>query len=739
MLKNVARLHELDRGRAFLPRRLHSFTVVTVVLLLAVLTVLKFFTIVGCYAYDWNDDRNHTFVNLFVARQILADGDVPQINFFNNFGTPLLGDALTYPFAFQALTYAFLPGPLAMTFNRGVLALLTISLLYLFYSRFAAKWPALLATAAAFFFSGFIWHFAHHHYQAAIFFFAFILLLQSFFGDGRLAARWFVLYAFIVFTAYVLSVSINLVLIAIPLLVAAGLALSSQRRSLGCSLTAIAATAALLATAPQTLSFLADIGASVRATTFYGEGLSLSLARTSLALIAQRDDWSLGEHHYPLALYFSLPLLICGALGCILLLRNACTRQYGVMVAALGILPVIVSVMLLVNGNIWRAIPYVRSTDLSRVFWFSNVFVALGLAVFLDKLLAERIPRRLLLLGACATIAVLATLIVTSTFWNLTSLNQLILGGWTIVIAFVALTAAPVPKVSFELNRGAAVGKSAIFFVIGLALLPPINYVLGLDTLPYCNPHYYYMNRPAFEPLRFLRHMAPKSRVVAGLPSIEGQDLTAVFGGILGSNGRSILMDGAFTDYLQKTDLIEFDGFLSAYHFKPPWDPAILSRFGIRYVISSGFAAELKAANWEIADKTDAGAARPLFLYGNRSQPTPFYLSDSEGRPKSFIRGYRFVGNTAEVELPVMKSANTLVATFTARDPWRVTVDGRSRSIEPPSEDRLIRVMVRPQDKILRLTYSRYDWLDVFGWAIIGFVTAAGTAAFCGSSPNRNI
>ena len=101
-------------------------------LTVSILLLVKVFLYDQCYLFDTNDDVNHTFVNLKAAQDILRQGALPSINLYNNFGTPLLGDALTFPFAIQSITYWFLPDHLAMTANRVVISFLTIIFLFLF-------------------------------------------------------------------------------------------------------------------------------------------------------------------------------------------------------------------------------------------------------------------------------------------------------------------------------------------------------------------------------------------------------------------------------------------------------------------------------------------------------------------------------------------------------------------------------------------------------------------------------
>ena len=115
-------------------------------LTLSALIVVKVFYYPDCFAFDSNDDANHTFVNLKAAQDTLRQGALPNLNLYNNFGTPLLGDALTYPFAVQAITYWFLPGYEAMTVNRFVIVFLTALVVCAFLRRYMSLVAALIFT-----------------------------------------------------------------------------------------------------------------------------------------------------------------------------------------------------------------------------------------------------------------------------------------------------------------------------------------------------------------------------------------------------------------------------------------------------------------------------------------------------------------------------------------------------------------------------------------------------------------
>src|SRR4051812_19241863 len=93
---------------------------------IGLLIISKVLIYPDCYSFDSHDDANHAFPSLAIARAAILSGELPTINLANNFGLPLLGDALTYPFAIQALTYYVADNPIAMTINRFLIAILTV-------------------------------------------------------------------------------------------------------------------------------------------------------------------------------------------------------------------------------------------------------------------------------------------------------------------------------------------------------------------------------------------------------------------------------------------------------------------------------------------------------------------------------------------------------------------------------------------------------------------------------------
>ena len=108
--------------------------------------VCKALLLPDCFAFDKGEEAILIFPNQFVANEIIALGEIPLMNVYNNFGTAILGDATTYPFAVQSITYGFLPAPQAMTVNRVIIAMATLLALYSFFRAFFGRFKATLVS-----------------------------------------------------------------------------------------------------------------------------------------------------------------------------------------------------------------------------------------------------------------------------------------------------------------------------------------------------------------------------------------------------------------------------------------------------------------------------------------------------------------------------------------------------------------------------------------------------------------
>jgi hypothetical protein len=202
------------------------------------------------------------------------------------------------------------------------------------------------------------------------------------------------------------------------------------------------------------------------------------------------------------------------------------------------------------------------------------------------------------------------------------------------------------------------------------------------------------------------------------------QDSKASQNGILGSAGRSIILDKGFRDYLLKRKLIELGCRGMTYFFRPA-PPEVLARFGIRYCLTSGREDQLAEWGWRpLVLAQDAG--RPVFaLYGNPVEVTPLYIA---GPQPEFLQRYRLAGNEIEADLPPRSSAYEVVATFLARPGWKAFIDRKPAPLQR-SEEQFIRVRVDPSPtgRKLLLKYEPYSnaWLVgcvVFSLAVAGWL-----------------
>ena len=260
-----------------------------------------------------------------------------------------------------------------------------------------------------------------------------------------------------------------------------------------------------------------------------------------------------------------------------------------------------------------------------------------------------------------------------------------------------------------------------ITVLFGLAFLPNLIAVVRPQEISCGGSHYFALKeRALFRPSSFLQRMEPFSRVATEQPSSQGHDLTALFGHVLGSNGRSIIMHESFTHYLLSENLIALDDRLSGYHFVRPWRSYALERLGIRYIIADGPANDLERAQWKMrAHEGD------LYLYESTHYPTPFYLLTTATSSPDFIRMYSFRGNSAYLQLPRSSATTILIATFVSRPQWKVTVDNSPRdySVGP---DQFLRIPIMPYDRVVQVTYAPYTPQSLFGWFLGGLFLLIG-------------
>ena len=668
--------------------------------LLAYVSILKVFILPNCFAFDANDDAQ-SFASLFVARQIIKQGQWPMMNLFNNFGMPILGDCLTYPFAPNALTYWFLPDYVAMTVNRFIIVFLSLFVLTAYYRRYMKRVSATVCAFLALTTPGFLHNLAHHHYQLALLLFTAALIFQERFAERTRRRDAFLLYA--VLTTLTLSTNANVVGICFLSLFINQLFVSAPGRRLKqAAIFVLLALAAFIFNAPDYLSFFQQVGESIRLRSGFAQAMSVREIGYSLMGMSPRTftncPW---------------PFLASGLAGMMWLVVGKDTRALGWRILVLGLVPIPAVFTLLVHHKLLALIPLVRTTELTRFWWVSNVFLILAVGRFMDAVRDGRI--RLGWPGALLLSVIQLVLLAVSL-----SFRENPVGGYRLpVIFFWVLGIVYVVSRTYFSNRRLSAGPpfsgrwaADCFFVLFASALcfartPLSMEILELQNCRQCQPKgaiwYAPREETEFQPAFLLKFIKPFSRIATEGHATLGHGFRAAKASVLGSSGLTPLLDAGFFNYLHRFDLINVDPFPAVnYHFKRPWNKEMLAHLGIAYVMQVFANPDLEHAGWTLL--AQAGA---FFLYENPEPVSLVYVRDGARREMIGADRIQFRGNGLTVELPRVEKSSTLVATFVAKRGWKAEVDGQLRSLQQ-GKDQLINVTLEPGDRMLRLDYAPF-------------------------------
>lgn len=687
------------------------------------LLIAKVFLLPHCGPFDGIDDANHTFVNLFVSRSILRDGEIPMMNLFNNFGTPILGDPLTYPFSIHSLTYAFFPDAVAMGVNRFALAFLSVAALTVYFRRSMSAFSASLCALLVLWNPAVLWHFAHHYYQAAVLFFALILLIQERFFRMGGARNFFLLYGTLIL--FVLSTSIHLVLIFMVSLVVNAFFIPAEDRRRKMILLAAAAGGAFLFSYPMVLSFFQMLPLVSRVDAHYAAALPISFRDILLNVVGQFGEGH-RSHHLDVFAYLSLPVLAMVVLGLVAMFRSAADRRPAWRVVVLGLAPFAGIVFLLCFRNIWWSVPLLKGTDITRFVWISCIFLMMAAGRGLDSIRSQPWSVKGAALIATVTAAVLAGYYVIG-LGGMPLVYRL--PAWCfLVLVWLYLFLSLRPGRADTAQGARAPVKKNIFLLFGLLMiaahLPSVARITGTFNLSDCRTsHYYsYIYDAAFEPDGFLPHMQPYSRIATELPTHRGQDLKAARYHLFGGMGRGPLVHRAFADYLAENKFVIVHEEPVAYYFSRPWDPEAMSRFGIRYLLVMMPSKRIYQDGWQFKATYEGF----LSLFENPLKTSLLYLLDKENRTPLANESIRFKGNGMTAVLPALEGPRQLIATFVAWPWWKAFVDGKPRPIFH-GKDQLIRLRVGPGDKNVSIRYAPYEWWHFAGGVAGSLILAIGT------------
>lgn len=336
-------------------------------LAVAFLVIVKIFLVRNCFAFDSNDDTVHTFPNLAAAQAAFRAGQIPMMNLFNNFGTPLIGDCFTFPLGISFLTYFFLPDPLAMTVNRFIISFFTMAALTLYYRKSFSAPVASLCAALVFFSPATLWSITCHQYQMPVLCAALIFFLQEKFSETG-ERRWYIL-IYLVWLVFVSTTSIHPVMLIVALASCHQFFLGASKKNTFLFFAAVAA--AFIFWFPDIFSFFYHIAGSQRVQNTYG--LSFSLSEMVHFVAFGINSLKMHDPHQ-IMVYLSVPVLMAVSLGICALWKKKEVRLLSKCLV-LGVFPVVLMCLCLGFPRIYSSIPVLRATDITRLLWGSNIFL----------------------------------------------------------------------------------------------------------------------------------------------------------------------------------------------------------------------------------------------------------------------------------------------------------------------------------------------------------------------------
>ena len=711
------------------------FTIFYIGLTVSLLFVFKTIFFESCFGFDSNDDANHTFVNLKSARDIIKEGALPFINLYNNFGTPLIGDALTYPFSIQSITYWFFNNETAMTVNRSTIVFFTFICTTFFLKRYLSTFSSVICSLIIIFSPGVFWNLAHHHYQFSLLGFSIILLIQASFMNLKMLH--FLILLWIAYVIFFLSTSIQLVCLSLPFLILFLPVENGFKNIKSSILNIVALFSSLIFITPQLIIFLTNVSLSIRLNWSPYSGILSTTREQLLSLIVPAGEWMhYGINgHFSIVTYFSITFLVLSLLGFTCILFNIKSNYKILRISILlGLIPSVLAFILQFHGN---DLPIIRSVDSTRVWWFSNLFLVLSIGFFIDALKKETLPIGVGILSLIVSIFIGYQYLRINTnipeFKHLSNIHHIVLIG-TIIVTFSFSILALISKLPNKNNNQSINQKTIkykkIYYIIQnfiisiiviLALTPSIVNILGFN-LKSCGPGNHFFSKKdkaSFEPKEFFNSMEPFNRLTAIISPVRGYDLKAIQGNMFGSSSRSIISNQSFKNTLDKNNLIRTD---DNYFFKLPLQQHKINELGIRYILTLSKNMELEKNGWKNKDKSLDGS---IYLYENPSKASIVYLKNQSDL--MFLSSFKIIDNGIEINLPSINVDQDLIVTFFNRNGWEANIDGKISLIKT-TDLGMISIPIKNNDKKIILQFKSLNtnlfYIFIFTSMLIIFITS---------------
>lgn len=651
----------------------------------------------SCASVDLNDDVCHTFPQLFYAFDAIRRGQLPLIGLYNNFGQPIIGDALTYPFAPHAFLYWFFPPPIAMLLARFLISFATVFLLTVYFERRVSLAAASFSAVFAMYALPFFWFLSTHHYQLTLSVLAALLIVDENWIRHSRRIDFFKLW--VISIVMCLGVSINLVVYIIPVILIHHLIL---RKSIDVSFVSLclAILGGLLFIWPDLFYMLKSAVASVRIGHEFVE-----------------SSWKIYCH------VFWMPVLLA-VIGMFSFFRGDQRNAETSRLILLGLAILLTVIFLKDFPMLWKSVPFLKNSDIFRPLWLGNVFIALGIGVCLDFLWKG---------SPLAIVWVVLGLLVWMGEFLLNRMNGIhgdflfnsvpfrcFLIVWCVILILLISRAVV----------GKWIVKSAVILLALGALFfhfyPDSVSSLGYFDMRQCRSfgHFYSnVGEDRFSPRSLLKLIPADARLVFSGSAAWGHEFRLGRDRVFGGAAMSINMnDKKFYDYLSSNAMIHNDDALGNYHFISPWRKEILSDLGIRFILDYKDDENMVRSGWKVVKADPDG----LYLWENPLPTSVVYFLDKDGKKSLFKNtNLEFKAGKIIVHMEGAYPTGEVVVAFINRQGWRVVIDGSQGHIHE-QDNRMMRVDVPSGSNEISFTFEPVTFLDWGCWIFLSVCALIG-------------
>ena len=610
-------------------KKFNKYYLLTIFSTIVLVVFQKLLVYENCFSFDTHDDSNHAFPNLKLVRESILNFQFSFFNYFNNFGQPLLGDGLTYPFSAQSITYYFFDEHIAMTVNRILILFFTLLMGFFFFFNYFKKDTSIILSIISVFNPVVFWYPVHHYQMTLLFYFSLLILIRKII---YLNTKKSIFVFLIIFIFFINSVSILHVLLSLPFLFLFTFITNNKKIDRNLLIVLGLIISSFVLTANQNIEFIENILDSGRNNQFVYSSDLANLREFFLSLIIPPKEWfpyNYGAQNSVIT-YYSLPILSGIFLGLWFNIRNRDKFFFKALLC--GLIPFMLVILLNYLSFIRVHIPFIKSIDIKRIFYFCYPFSLFFLGSFLEAMSDNKIKKNIV--GVFSALLILTVIFLFTYFQEIENITLFYF--FNIIIFLISITYYGFTKKYFSKK----IFYSLFILSLFLTLIPTLAILTGVNTVCKGGSTQYatQSEESDFVPAIFLNYIEPYSRAVAEIHTHRGHSLRLANNKIFGGDGRGIILNKNFGNFLEKKNLVQIDQVPYGYYFKRPWNISKLNKLGIRYIITHKKETINDNNFTKIADTVDFN------LYENKSKPTIINIIKKDDK-ETYHKYKKVIGN----------------------------------------------------------------------------------------------